>query len=117
MQSFDIARLPRIVFGAGARSRLPALAAQYGRRALLVTGARSFRNTDRWPELTDGLLQAGLDWQALTVDDEPSPQRVDDAVRQFHDAKQLIAQSRKRSTHQASHVFEPALAPDPAMPE
>ncbi len=86
MHSFDIARLPRIVFGAGTRSRLPALAAQYGRRALLVTGARSFRYSEHWAALTEGLRQGGIEWLDFTVEDEPSPQLVDDAVRQFRDA-------------------------------
>ena len=40
---FDIGRLPRIAFGEGTRSRLPELAAGYGRRMLLVTGEHSLR--------------------------------------------------------------------------
>ena len=42
-QPFGIARLPRIVFGAGRRAEIPALIAPFGRRALIVTGARSLR--------------------------------------------------------------------------
>lgn len=86
MQPFDIARLPRIIFGAGTRGRLPALAAQYGRRVLLVTGARSFQASAHWAELTAGLQRAGIESLQIAVHDEPSPQLVDDAVRQFREA-------------------------------
>lgn len=41
---FEFATVPRIVFGAGASAELPALAAGFGRRALLVTGARGERH-------------------------------------------------------------------------
>jgi alcohol dehydrogenase len=38
---FTLTRVPRIEFGAGTIDKLPAIAAAYGRRALLVTGAAS----------------------------------------------------------------------------
>ncbi|HDP90000.1 MAG TPA: iron-containing alcohol dehydrogenase [Thioalkalivibrio sp.] len=83
--SFAIARLPRIEFGAGALDRLPALTASFGRRALIVTGARSFIDTAHWPRLQAALQTAGIDWQHCRVAGEPSPQLVDDAVRAFGD--------------------------------
>ncbi len=80
---FEIARLPRIVFGAGALSRVPTEAAAFGRRALVVTGARAFRRTDRWGDLLRGLAGEGIAVADLAVDDEPSPGLVDDAVGEF----------------------------------
>ncbi len=74
---FDIARLPRIAFGSGARRRLPGLCARFGRRLLLVTGARSLQSSPHWPELLEGLEQAGLGWSHCTIADEPSPEQVD----------------------------------------
>ena len=53
---FGVARLPRIVFGAGRRAEIPALVATFGRRALLVTGARSLRASPAWAEMTAGLV-------------------------------------------------------------
>ena len=41
--AFSIARLPRIEFGAGSIRKLPVIAAQYGKRLLIVTGAASSR--------------------------------------------------------------------------
>ena len=40
--AFSISALPSIVFGDGMRRRLPELAATFGRRVLLLTGAASF---------------------------------------------------------------------------
>ncbi|MCP5371937.1 MAG: iron-containing alcohol dehydrogenase [Hyphomicrobiales bacterium] len=75
--------MPRLVFGAGAADSLPAEVAALGRRVLVVTGARSFRDGPRWPALTAGLEAAGVAWHALAVPGEPSPELVDGAVRQF----------------------------------
>ena len=77
---FGVARLPRIVFGAGRIAELPAIAAGYGTRVLLVTGARSFRGGPAWAPLVAGLEAAGLAWDHLAVAGEPSPDFVDGAV-------------------------------------
>ena len=77
---FGVARLPRIVFGAGRIAELPAIAAGYGTRVLLVTGARSFRDGPAWAPLVAGLEAAGLAWDHLAVAGEPSPDLVDRAV-------------------------------------
>lgn len=80
---FAISRLPRIVFGRGRISELPALAAEYGNKALLVTGAHSFRSTPHWQTLVDGLQQRGITWANLSISGEPSPDTIDAAVAQF----------------------------------
>jgi alcohol dehydrogenase len=77
---FGVARLPRIVFGAGRHAEIPALLAPFGRRALLVTGARALGASPAWAEITAGLDAAGITWDHVTVDGEPSPELVDDAV-------------------------------------
>ena len=84
IQPFSIARLPRIEFGAGSISKLPGLIAQYGNRVLLVTGQRSFPESPHWPTLLAALAKAGTDWAQVRIIDEPSPQEVDAAARQFH---------------------------------
>jgi alcohol dehydrogenase class IV len=77
---FGVARLPRIVFGAGRRAELPGMVAAHGRRALLVTGARSLQSTPAWTGITDGLDAEGVTWEQLAVSGEPSPELVDGAV-------------------------------------
>ncbi len=81
---FYIASLPRIVFGAGRLQELPNYIAEYGRRALLVTGGRSFRDTPYWAALQARLTEQGIAFESATVEGEPSPQRVDEIVAHFH---------------------------------
>ncbi|MGR8941118.1 MAG: iron-containing alcohol dehydrogenase [Gammaproteobacteria bacterium] len=81
--SFSISRLPRISFGSGRINDVPALAAAYGRTALLVTGRQSFCATPRWPVFTQALAAQGLRWLHFTVSGEPSPALVDEAVQRF----------------------------------
>ena len=83
---FKVARLPTIRFGSGTFDDIPEVLAGYGTRALLVTGARSLQRTPRWQHLLDALAAAGIDWRQVTVDGEPSPELVDDAVREHRAA-------------------------------
>ena len=85
--SFSISSLPKIEFGSGALAKLPALAASYGRRALLVTGGQSLRASRHWEKLLAGMRRQGVTWEAMQVEGEPSPRLVDDAVRQFQGAE------------------------------
>jgi alcohol dehydrogenase len=85
IQRFSIARFPRIEFGAGAIDKLPGIAASFGNRALLISGAASLQQSHRWQTLTQGLRQAGIQWEHTTVNGEPSPELVDTAVSRFRD--------------------------------
>ncbi len=84
---FSISILLRIEFGDGAVNKLPKLAAGYGQRVLLVTGAASFPASPYWQPLLDGFTQHGLDMRHFTVSGEPSPQLADAATAQFRDAE------------------------------
>lgn len=81
--SFSISRLPRIIFGSGRIKEVPALAAEYGQTALLITGKHSFCSTPRWPSFTASLEAKGMSWLHVTVSGEPSPELVDQTVSQF----------------------------------
>jgi len=78
---FSLSRLPRIEFGPGAVAKLPGIARGYGKHALLVTGAGSFKGSPFWPAVTTGLEAQGMSWFHLSVPGEPSPQMIDEAVR------------------------------------
>jgi alcohol dehydrogenase class IV len=84
LPAFTIARLPRILFGAGSLAKLPGEAAAFGSRALIVTGGRSFLAGPAWPSLRDQLGHAGIAFETLSVAHEPSPELVDTAVQRFH---------------------------------
>lgn len=80
---FSISRLPRISYGRGRLSEVPALTASYGGKALLVTGKQSFCGTDRWPSFIESLEMQGVCWSHVTVSGEPSPDLVDQTVSRF----------------------------------
>lgn len=83
--AYAIARLPRIVFGAGKINDVPALARGYGRRVLIVTGQASFKGSPLFGRLVLGLEDLDMAYGVFTVPGEPSPKLVDDAVVQFKD--------------------------------
>jgi len=82
--SFQIARLPKIVFGNGSIEQVPHLAAEYGKRALLVLGRQSFQQTSYWVDLQKNLHAKNISWEIVNVSGEPSPQLVDEAVAAHH---------------------------------
>lgn len=82
--TFSIARLPGIEFGNGSIAKVPQLAARYGRRILLVTGASSIERAPQWPALLDALTAANISWQRIRISHEPSPELVDEVVSEFH---------------------------------
>ncbi len=82
-ECFSIARLPRIEFGCGVIHVLPDLAAQYGRRLLLVTGERSLLGSETWPRLRLAFATKGLTFEHVKISGEPSPLRIDDIVRTY----------------------------------
>ena len=81
--AFSLARLPRIEFGVGAFQKTAVLAASFGRKALIVTGAHSFLKSPHWSALQDSLRQQHIDWNLIQVASEPSPELVDQSVRQY----------------------------------
>jgi alcohol dehydrogenase class IV len=84
---FSISRLPRIEFGCGSAGKLPGLAARYGRRFLIVVGARSFLGSPHAEPLFEKLRGQGSTWDLLPVSGEPSPERVDEAVARWRGAR------------------------------
>jgi alcohol dehydrogenase len=79
-KAFQVARLPEIRFGSGTFDQLPEILAGHGKRVLLVTGRRSLRETPRWQRFCDALDAGGITRYEVTIDGEPSPELVDDAV-------------------------------------
>ena len=86
ISSFTVSSLPRIVFGEGTLTQVPVQAASFGKHALIITGRHSFRDSPHWGTLTSGLQARGISWELQSVEGEPSPQFVDDAVAGWRDA-------------------------------
>lgn len=78
---FSIGSVPKILFGEGRVTELPALAARYGRRIVLVTGHRSFKDSAAGGALTRAFSAEGFFLRGVTISGEPSPDEVDLLVR------------------------------------
>ena len=87
LQSFSIARLPRVEFGIGSFAKLPLIMKPYGNQVLLVTGEASLQRKSQWQWLLDAFVVDGFEWQHVIISGEPSPQRIDEVVAQFHGSK------------------------------
>ncbi len=85
LNSFSIARLPRIEFGPGVIAKLPEICQLYGRRILLVTGGQSFDEAPWSDAILLEFKAHHIDWLQFKVSEEPSPQLVDDAVKAYAD--------------------------------
>jgi alcohol dehydrogenase class IV len=72
--NFEFATANRIVFGSGTLKQAGEASAQFGRRALVVTGS----NTERARPLLDALEKEGVSFELFPVSGEPT---VDDAKK------------------------------------
>ena len=86
MKAFSVGRLPRVEFGSGTLSKLPGIASRYGRRLLLVTGERSFVESEAGQALLREIRVQGFSLESVKVAGEPSPRLVDEAVAQWRGA-------------------------------
>ncbi len=80
---FTVARLSQILFGEGRLAEVANQVAIYGRRVLIVTGARSFQTTANWTQLQAQFQAQQLTWYQITVSGEPTPDLVDETVKQY----------------------------------
>ncbi|HEU4709043.1 MAG TPA: iron-containing alcohol dehydrogenase, partial [Methylophilaceae bacterium] len=85
--AFSITGLPRIIFGNGSARQIPSLASEFGRKALIMTGAHAFINSLHWQALQQDLRSAGIAYEHATVSGEPSPALVDEIAARFQAAE------------------------------
>src|SRR5664280_1304871 len=74
---FEFATATRIVFGAGAVNDAGAIAREYGRRALVVTG----RDSSRAERVLAGLRSAGVSAVTFSVAGEPELKTVEQGAK------------------------------------
>ncbi len=87
LPAFSLGRLPRIAFGSGRLERLPEIAGGHGRRALLITGARSLAASGRLDDIGQRLTDGGVEVAGIVgISGEPSPSVIDEAVEAWRDA-------------------------------
>ena len=80
---FQISLLPQIVFGNGVINEVPKNIIKFGKNALIVTGAKSFRESNHWSNLQIEFKNLNIESTLFHVSDEPSVKLVDQAVSEF----------------------------------
>ena len=85
MTSFAIGAIPKILFGEGRITELPALAARFGHRILLVTGHRSFKDSKAGVDLDHAFSAQGASLHRVSITGEPSPDEIDRLVEALAD--------------------------------
>lgn len=85
-QAFKMARTPRLVFGPGVFQQLPSFIDDTVGSILIITGARSFRETRRWADFLDTMIIRGITVHDAIVSGEPSPDLVDGIVEKYRGA-------------------------------
>ena len=84
---FTVARLPRILFGAGRTRELGSVVAEFGRTALVIVRGPGFTDSTEWAVLRAGLEAAGVSVAVESVSGEPSPALVDEIVARHRAAR------------------------------
>lgn len=80
---FGLFRQPRVFFGEGKLFQLPVLIGEFGKKVLLVTGAKSFRQSEGFSLLLERLCSDSFLFRQYTVSGEPSPEIIDQAVTEY----------------------------------
>ena len=80
---FSIARLPRIEFGRGKFVTTANYVADFGRRVLVVTGAKSFQASAQWLALLNQFKILNMHPLFCQINGEPSPSLIDDLVAEY----------------------------------
>lgn len=83
--SFKFAKIPTIFFGPGKISELENLIPEFGREILLVRGKESLAKSDKWQILSDMFGTLEIKWHEISVDDEPTPAMINQAVQSHKD--------------------------------
>ena len=83
LQSFSLSHFPRIEFGSGAIRQLPDKIKLFGQQVLIITGKSSLPQSHLWNELILQLEEHKIQWFHTTISGEPSPDFIDETVRQF----------------------------------
>ncbi|MCF6198922.1 MAG: iron-containing alcohol dehydrogenase [Hyphomicrobiaceae bacterium] len=84
LPAFSIARLPRIEFGPGTIAHVPELAAANGTHALILTGHKSFTDTQSWADLQKEFKRLDVTITHMKRSaGEPTPEQVDEKVAEL----------------------------------
>ena len=84
--SFLFTHTPAIHFGAGKFEILDTIISNFGKTALIVTGAHSFESSVKKDRIDQALAEKSVKILYFPVKGEPSPELIDGAVSQFRNS-------------------------------
>lgn len=87
VKPFQFSRLPRIIFKNGGIHELGSLIGQSAKRIILVTGKSSFLGSASSEKLLNDLKIHDINYHIVSVEGEPSPEIIDNAVKRFYSEK------------------------------
>jgi alcohol dehydrogenase class IV len=73
---FNFSRIPKILFGAGKLKQLPDLILGYGPNVILLTGSRSFKNSERYNILIKSFEKKKIAHFNYEIGSEPTPEQI-----------------------------------------
>ena len=85
MKQFFNSGIPAFHFGAGQFGKLSGILSSFGKSVLIFADGRSIYGSEKYETLIAGLREKGLTVYSLPVQGEPSPELVDNAVKEFSD--------------------------------
>lgn len=82
---FSFARIPHIIFGAGKLNELYNIIPEFGNNVLLVIGGSSLNQSGKWNEITSNLENKSINFNSVSISEEPSPTLIDKTVAEFRE--------------------------------
>jgi alcohol dehydrogenase class IV len=83
--NFNFARIPEIHFGPGKIDSLPDLVLRYGSTVILLTGASSFRKSDKFDYLVKSFKNKSIQFFLNEINREPTPEDINSICREYSD--------------------------------
>jgi len=81
--SFNFARIPHIIFGAGRLKELYNIIPKFGNNILFVLGGSSLKQYGKWDEIISILEYKSIRFSSISISSEPSPTLIDKYVEEF----------------------------------
>jgi alcohol dehydrogenase class IV len=81
--SFNFARIPYIIFGAGKLRELYNIIPKFGNNILFVLGGSSLKQYGKWDEISSILEDKSINFFSISVPSEPSPALIDEYANEF----------------------------------
>ncbi len=81
--AFNFASIPKIIFGAKKFNDIYDIILSFGKKALIITGAKSLRSSGRLNDIFETLEKKGVTYFHKSLTGEPSPGFVDSCVSEY----------------------------------